>query len=162
MIYVKPHAVAPESPANRDRVFGTRPVSRIPLRQSLALHLFLALAIGVATAAFHVTVSPSLGALRAMPLSLALLAACGLAALAWRRTQPATLEIGPDSFAVWAHNGARVAQGRLVGAAQWGTSLLALSVQGGRRRTTVLVASDMLDRHAFHTLAVRARCAAGR
>jgi len=158
----KPHAVVPEPPANRNSAFSTRPASYILLRPSVALHIVLALAIGIAAMALHSALSAWLGALRTVPLTLAFVAGCGLASVAWARVQPAVIEIGPDSLVVWARNGVRVAQGRLTGASHWGARLIALQVQGAARRTTVLVAADALDRAAFHTLAVRARCAAGR
>lgn len=115
----------------------------------------------MATAAVWTTLAPWLGALRAMPLAFAFLVACGLAAAAWRRNQPAGIEIGPDSFVAYSRDGGRLLQGRLAGASQWGGSLLALAVETGARRATVLVAADALGREAFRELAVRARCAAG-
>jgi hypothetical protein len=116
----------------------------------------------MAAAAVWTALAPWLGAARAVPPTLAFLAACGLSAAAWRRRQPAVIEIGPDSFSAYSRTGARLFQGRLSGASQWGSMLLALSVEGGARRATVLVAADALGRAAFRELAVRARCAAGR
>ena len=143
------------------------PVGRISLRPSLALQLLVAAGLGVATAAVYTALAPWLGAWRALPPAWALLATGGLAAAAWRRRQPAFLEIGPDSLAAYARNGACLATGRLAGASQWGTWLLALVVEHGARRKVLLIAADAFPDAtcppgAFHTLAVRARSAAGR
>ncbi|WP_052420931.1 protein YgfX [Paraburkholderia ferrariae] len=164
MTGIDPHAAAPASPAGRDPLFDTRRpgAPRIPLRPSLALHFALASGAGVAAAAVWTALAPWLGIWRALPLVLAFVAACGLSAAAWRRTQPAVIEIGPDSFAAYSREGVRLLEGRLTGAAQWGGSLLALAVKAGARRATVLVAADAVGREAFRALAVRARCAAGR
>ncbi|MFP6558490.1 hypothetical protein WJ542_09205 [Paraburkholderia sp. B3] len=116
----------------------------------------------MATAAVWTALAPWFGPARAVPPALAILAACGLSVAAWRRRQPAALEIGPDSFATYSNAGACLFQGRLTGASQWGSALLALSVQDAARRATVLVAADAVGRAAFRELAVRARCAAGR
>ncbi|WP_233863789.1 protein YgfX [Paraburkholderia adhaesiva] len=164
MTHSDDQAAAPDFPASRDSAFLSRRVDvpRIMLRPSVALHLVLATAIGLAVAALYTTLAPWLGAVRAVPPTLAFLAVCGLAAAAWRREQPAVIEIGPDSIAACSRHGARIAQGRLTGASQWGTSLLALDLRSGKRRATVLIAADSLDADAFRALAVRARCAAGR
>ncbi len=116
----------------------------------------------MAAAAVWTALAPWLGNGRTLPLVVAFLAACGLAAVAWRRTQPAIIEIGPDSFAAYSRAGVRMVEGRLTGASQWGGSLLALAINAGTRRATVLVAADAAGRDAFRDLAVRARCAAGR
>jgi len=164
LIRIDRQAAAPGSPASRDSTFPPRraDASRILLRPSVALHLVLATGIGVAVAAVYTVLEPWLGAARAVPPILVFLSVCGLAVAAWLRNQPAAIEIGPDSFAVHARNGAPIADGRLAGASQWGTSLLAIEVQGAARRTAVLVAADALDSGTFRALAVRARCAAGR
>jgi hypothetical protein len=157
-------AAAPATPASRDSAFPSRhdDAPRIPLRPSLALLLAQAIGIGMATASVWTVLAPRLGALHAIPPALAFLAACCVALAAWRRTQPAVIEIGPDSFVAYSRDGARLFQGRLAGAAQWGASLLALAVQAGKRRATVLVAADAIGAEAFRELAVRARSAAGR
>lgn len=165
MTRIDPQAAAPEShPAGRDSAFLSRRADapHILLHQSVALHLVLAAGIGIAVAAVHTALAPWLGAAHAVLPTLVFFALCGLAATAWRRKQPAVIEIGPDSFVACSRNGEQIAHGRLTGASQWGTGLLALAVQGGAQRATVLVAADMLDREAFRALAVRARCAAGR
>ncbi|MFC5428580.1 hypothetical protein ACFPTO_07155 [Paraburkholderia denitrificans] len=182
MTRIEREAAAPDSPASRDSVFLTRRpgVPRILLRRSAALHLVLAVGIGVATAAVHTSLAPWLGAARAIAPTLAFLALCGLAAVAWHRAQPAVIEMGPDFLAAYGKvdasgeggapgegsacraGSACTARGRLTGASQWGTSLLALTVEGSAGRTAVLVAADALEPDAFRTLAIRARCAAGR
>lgn len=116
----------------------------------------------MATAAVWTALAPWLGAARSVPPALAFLAACGLSAAAWRRRQPAAVEIGPDSFVAYSRTGAHLFQGQLTGGAQWGSALLALSATGGARRITVLVAADATGRAAFRELVVRARCAVGR
>jgi hypothetical protein len=164
LIRIDRQAAAPEFPASRESTSPARraDASRILLRSSAALHLVLAMGIGAAVAAVYTALEPWLGAARAVLPALALLGVCALAASAWRRKRPAAIEIGRDSFVARARNGALIADGRLAGASQWGTSLLALDVQGAARRATVLVAADALDSGAFRELAVRARCAAGR
>ncbi|WP_156954412.1 protein YgfX [Paraburkholderia acidipaludis] len=132
------------------------------MRLSPTLFCVLAAGIAAATAAVWTALSPWFGAARAVPPALAILAACGLSVVAWCRRQPTALEIGPDSFVTYSRAGARLFQGRLMGASQWGSALLALSVQGEAGRATVLVAADAVGRAAFRELAVRARCAAGR
>jgi hypothetical protein len=161
-------AAAPGNPAGRNPAFLSRRADapRITLRPSATLHLALVVGIGFAAAAVHTSLAPWLGTLAAVPPALAFLGASGLAAAAWRRSQPAVIEIGPDSLRAYARDGARMIEGRLAGAAQWGSALLILAVEpgsrAGKRRTTVLVASDALDPEAFRTLAVHARCAIGR
>ena len=164
MTGVDVQAAVPASPAGRDCTSLPRRACapRIVLRQSAALHLVLAMGIGVAVAAVYTALVPWLGAARAVFPTLVFLATCGLATAAWRRKQPAVIEIGPDWLATRSRDGTRVVQGRLTGASQWGTSLLALELRRGKRRSTVLVAADALEPDAFRTLAIRARCAAGR
>ncbi|MEM5419530.1 protein YgfX [Paraburkholderia ferrariae] len=134
----------------------------LSLRPSLALQLLVAAGLGVAAAAVYTALAPWLGVWQALPLALAFLATGGLAAAAWRRKQPAFLEIGSDFLAAWSCDGACLAAGRLAGASQWGAWLLALVVEQGARRTTILVAADAVPAETFRTLAVRARSAAGR
>jgi hypothetical protein len=159
-------AAAPVLPASRDPAsLPPRPgVTRLLLRRSATLHFVIAVAVCVATAAVHTALAPWFGAALAGGPSLVFLGIGALAFAAWSRRQAAVIEIGPDSLVAYGRDGATVAQGRLVGASQWGASLLALVVQPreGRRRTTVLVTGDALEPEAFRVLAVRARSAAGR
>jgi hypothetical protein len=157
-------AAAPASPAGRDPAFLSRRegAPRIVLRLSPTLLFLLAAGIAVAAAAVWTALAPWFGSARAVPPALAMLAAGGLSLAAWCRRQSAAIEIGPDSFATWSRAGACLLRGRLTGASQWGSALLALSVQGEVRRATVLIAADAVDRAAFRKLAVEARCAAGR
>lgn len=152
------------SPAGRDILSDARRVRapRIALRPSWALQAVLLAGVLIAAAAFFTTLSGWLGAWRAWPAALALAAAGLLALQAWRRVQPAFIEIGTDHFAAFARTGACLVDGRLVGASQWGAALLALVVEAGGRRKTLLVAADSLDAEAFRILAVSARSAAGR
>ncbi|MCP3706680.1 hypothetical protein M3I54_06725 [Paraburkholderia sp. CNPSo 3274] len=158
-------AAAPNSPAGRvPPVFPSRRAGALllSLRPSLALQLLVAAGLGVATAAVYTALAPWFGAWQALPIALAFLATGGLAAAAWRRKQPAFLEIGSDFLAAYSLDGACLAAGRLAGASQWGAWLLALVVEQGARRATILVAADAAPPETFRTLAVRARSAAGR
>ncbi|MCP3723910.1 hypothetical protein M3I53_12345 [Paraburkholderia sp. CNPSo 3272] len=158
-------AAAPNASAGRvPPAFPSRRAGAplLSLRPSLALQLLVAAGLGVAATAVYTTLVPWFGAWQALPVTLAFLATGGLAAAAWRRKQPAFLEIGSDFMAAWKRDGACLAAGRLAGASQWGAWLLALVVEQGARRTTILVAADATPAEAFRTLAVRARSAAGR
>ncbi|PVY29665.1 hypothetical protein C7413_12549 [Paraburkholderia silvatlantica] len=137
-------------------------VPLVSLRPSLVLQLLVAAGLGVAAAAVYTTLAPWFGAWQALPVTLAFLATGGLAAAAWRRKQPIFLEIGSDFLAAYSRDGACIAAGRLAGASQWGAWLLALIVEQGARRATILVAADAIPAEAFRVLAVRARSAAGR
>jgi hypothetical protein len=170
LIPIDETAAAPNSPAGRvPPAFPSRRAGAplLSLRPSLALQLLVAASLGVATAAVYTTLAAWFGTWQALPITLAFLATGGLAAAAWRRRQPVILEIGPDSLAAYSRDGACLVAGRLAGASQWGAWLLALVVEQGARRTTLLVAADAVPAGAnppgtFRTLAVRARSAAGR
>ncbi|WP_154678062.1 protein YgfX [Paraburkholderia nodosa] len=158
-------AAAPNASAGRvPPAFPSRRAGAplLSLRPSRALQLLVAAGLGVAATAVYTTLVPWFGAWQALPVTLAFLATGGLAAAAWRRKQPAFLEIGSDFLVAWSRDGACLAAGRLAGASQWGAWLLALVVEQGARRTTILVAADAIPAEAFRTLAVRARSAAGR
>ncbi|MBN3810360.1 hypothetical protein [Paraburkholderia sp. Ac-20347] len=132
------------------------------MRASWTMRAALLLGLLVACAAFQTALAPWLGAWRAAPAVLALGAAGGLGFVAWCRAQPAFIEIGTDRFAAFARSGACLADGRLIGASQWGAALLALVVEEGARRKTLLIAADSVDAETFRVLAVTARSAAGR
>ncbi|WP_322105110.1 protein YgfX [Paraburkholderia sp. J41] len=134
---------------------------RFSLRRSLALQLLVGAMLAFAVLAVYSTLAPWLGAWRACPPALAVLAAGALAALRRQRRQAAFLEIGADSLSAWSHDGVRLAAGRIAGASQCGGWLLALVVETGARRTTLLIAADSVSRETFRLLAVRARSAAG-
>lgn len=152
------------APAGRDTLFDARRprAPRVALRPSWALHALLLAGVLIATTAFFTTLAPWLGAWRALPLTIALGAAGMLAFQAWRRAQPAFIEIGTDRFAAFARTGAPLVDGRLLGASQWAAAFLALVVEEGGRRKTLLVAADSLDAETFRILAVSARSASGR
>lgn len=167
MIATSDTAAAPaplHSPAGRDSISDARRIRapRIALRPSRALHAVLLASVLIAAAAFFTTLASWLGAWCALPPALALGAAGLLAFQAWRRAQPAFIEIGTDRFAAFSRVGACLVDGRLVGASQWGAVLLALVVEAGGRRKTLLVAADSLDAESFRILAVSARSASGR
>ena len=158
-------AAAPNASAGRaPPAFPSRRAGAplLSLRPSRALQLVVAAGLGVATAAVYTALAPWFGAWQALPITLAFLATRALAAAAWRRKQPAFLEIGSDFLAAYSRKGACLAVGRLAGASQWGAWLLALVVEEGARRATVLIAADAVPPETFRTLAVRARSAAGR
>jgi len=153
-------------PAGRDSILEARRIHapRIALRPSWALQAFLLGGVLVAVAAFYTTLALWLDGWRALPPALALSAAGLLGFAAWRRAQPAFIEIGADRFAAFSRTGACLVDGRLLGAAQWGAALLALVVEAGggsKTRKTLLIAADSLDAEAFRILAVGARGASG-
>ena len=167
MIATSDTAAAPaklHAPAGRDTLSDAQRMRapRIALRPSWALQAFLLVGVLMAAAAFFTTLASWLGAWRATPPALALGAAGLLAFQAWRRAQPAFIDIGTDRFAAFSRGGAGLVDGRLVGASQWGAALLALVVEEGKRRKTLLVAADSLDAESFRILAVSARSASGR
>jgi hypothetical protein len=151
--------------AGRASILDARRAPRMALRPSWALQAFLLAGVLVAIAAFFTTLGAWLGVWRALPPALALGAAALLAFAAWRRAQPAFIEIGADRFAAFSRAGTCLVDGLLLGASQWGAALLALVVeQGGahKARETLLVAADSLDAENFRILAVHARSASGR
>lgn len=154
------HAV--QAPAGRNPAFSRRPgAPQFPLRRSFALQLLVGATLAFAVLAVYTTLAPWLGAWRALPPALACLATGALAALRWHRRQPAFLEIGADSLVARSRDGASLAAGRIAGASQCGAWLLALVVEEGARRVTLLVAADSVSPETFRLLAVRARSAAG-
>ena len=164
MIATSDTAAEPGLPAGRDTILDARRIRapRIALRPSWALQALLLAGVLIAAVAFYTTIAPWLGAWRALPPALALGAAGWLAFATWRRVQPAFIEIGTDRFAAFAGTGACLADGRLLGASQWGAALLALVVEEGVRRKTLLIAADSIDAETFRILAVSARSASGR
>ncbi|NIE64917.1 protein YgfX [Burkholderia sp. Ax-1719] len=133
------------------------------MRPSWVLQGLLLIGIAIATLALLVTLTPGFGGLwRALLPACSLAAAGGLAFAAWRRAQPAYIEIGIDRFAAFSRSGACLMDGRLSGAAQWGGALLSLVVEAGGQRRSLLVAADSVDAESFRLLAVAARSASGR
>lgn len=154
------------APHGRDSISSSRRVHtprtpRIALRPSWVLQVLLLAGISIASLAFYTTLASWLGAWRALPPALALGGAGGLAFAAWRRAQPAFVEIGIDRFAAFARSGSALVDGRLIGSAQWGGALLSLVVEAGGRRRNMLIAADSLDAESFRLLAVSARSASG-
>jgi hypothetical protein len=154
------------SPAGRDSILDARRMHalRIALRPSWMLQALLLGGLLVAVAAFYTTLSPWLDGWRSLTPALALGAAGLLGFAAWRRAQPAFIEIGTDRFAAFSRTDACLVDGRLLGAAQWGGALLALVIEAGggyKTRKTLLVAADSLDAESFRILAVSARGAFG-
>ncbi|WP_322054116.1 protein YgfX [Paraburkholderia bannensis] len=155
------------APAGRDSLSAARRVyaprsPRIALRPSWVLQALLLAGISMASLAFYTTLAQWLGLWRALPPALALGAAGGLAFAAWRRAQPAFIEVGIDRLAAFSRSGSCLVDGRPIGAAQWGGALLSLVVEAGGRRRNLLIAADSLDAESFRLLAVAARSASGR
>ncbi len=164
MIASRDSAAAPVHPGGRVHISAARRLHapRHAVRASWTMRAALLLGLAVACAAFHTALAPWFGAWHAVAPALALGAAGGLGFAAWCRAQPAFIEIGTDRFAAFARSGACLADGRLIGASQWGAALLALVVEEGARRKTLLIAADSVDAETFRVLAVTARSASGR
>lgn len=152
------------SPAGRDSLSPTRRVHapRIALRASWTLQALLLAGISIASLALYSTLAPWFGVWQALPPAFAAGAAGGLAFAAWRRAQPAFIEIGIDRFAAFSRSGTRLVDGRLSGAAQWGGAWLSLVVEASGRSRNILIAADSVDAESFRLLAVAARSASGR
>ncbi|NML29553.1 hypothetical protein HHL14_01695 [Paraburkholderia sp. G-4-1-8] len=122
-----------------------------------------------ATLAVYVCLASHLGAWQAIPLTLAVAALLALGAARHDAAQPAALHIGPGELSVWDRAGGLLAQGRVVGCAQWSDRLLVLGLENeGRpmrrlhsRSRTLLFAADALPAAVFRELAVLGRRAAG-
>ncbi|PQV51980.1 hypothetical protein B0G83_104193 [Paraburkholderia sp. BL21I4N1] len=123
-----------------------------------ALWLFIL----TATWAVYACVAPHLGAVKAMPLTLAVCVLLMLHAIRHERAQPFAIKIGPGGLSVWDRAGRVSAQARITGCAHWSDSLLVLALSPERgREATVLLAADALPRPVFRELTVLGRRAAG-
>lgn len=135
---------------------------RVALRRSRTVRL-AALSSGcVCVAAVHSAAAAHLGAIDALWLAAAAVAALGASFVRYERRQPVRLELTSDAVAGYDRTGRRLFQGRIVGVSQWAERLLVLAVAGAetRRASTFVVAADAVDAAAFRALAVRARHAA--
>lgn len=135
---------------------------RVALRRSRTVRL-AALSFGcVCAAAVHSTAAAHLGAVDALWLAAAAVAALCTSFVRYERRQPVRLELTPDSVAGFDRVGRRLFQGRIVGVSQWAGRLLVLAVAAAEARgaRTFVVAADAVDAAAFRALAVRARHAA--
>lgn len=129
------------------------------LRRSLVVRMAsLAFAL-VCSGAVYSTASSHLGAVDALWLAIAALAALGVAFARYERRQPTSLELTREGIAAYDGAGRALFQGRIVGAAQWAERLLVLAVAqaDAGRRHALLVAADAVDAAAFRELAVRGR-----
>lgn len=123
-----------------------------------ALRLFIL----TATGAVYTCVASHFGAIKAMPLTLAVCVLLMLCAIRHERAQPFAIKIGPGGLSVWNSAGRVSAQRRIVGCAHWSDSLLVLALAPERgREATVLLAADALPRPVFCKLTVLGRRAAG-
>jgi hypothetical protein len=135
---------------------------RFTLRRSRTVRLAsLAFAL-VCAAAVHAAATAHVGAIDAIWLSGAALAALGVAFAGHERRQPALIELTVEGLAAFDRSGRTLFEGRIVGFTQWAERLLVLAVagSGGRRPTAFVVAADAVDAEAFRVLAVRGRHAA--
>nr|WP_233833257.1 hypothetical protein [Paraburkholderia sp. ZP32-5] len=127
----------------------------------------------IATFAVHSRLASHLDAGRAALLTLAVAALLALCAARYDAAQPRVLQIGRDGLSVWNEAGVLLAQGSIVGCAQWSGLLLSLALQPEGRRTgtrltgfrarvhTVLLPADALPAPVFRELSVLGRRAAG-
>ncbi|RDU97098.1 protein YgfX [Trinickia dinghuensis] len=132
---------------------------RVTLRCSRTVRLASAAFALVCAAAVHVCATAHVGAIDALWLSGAALAALGVSFVRHERGQPASIELTPEGVAAFDRTGRPLFQGRIVGFAQWAERVLVLAVAGGgmRRAKAFVVAADAVDAAAFRALAVRGR-----
>jgi hypothetical protein len=135
---------------------------REPLRHRRARTPARRAAPSASAAAVHAAATAHVGAIDAIWLSGAALAALGVAFAGHERRQPALIELTVEGLAAFDRSGRTLFEGRIVGFTQWAERLLVLAVagSGGRRPTAFVVAADAVDAEAFRVLAVRGRHAA--
>ncbi|MGN6082474.1 hypothetical protein [Trinickia sp.] len=132
---------------------------RVALRRSRTVRLAASACALVCTAAVHATATAHLGAIDALWLAGATLAALGVSFVHYERRQPALLELTPEGLAAFDGAGRALFQGRIVGFSGWAERLLVLAVAGAdsRRSHAFVVCADAIDAGAFRALAVRGR-----
>ncbi len=130
----------------------------ITLRRSVALRVLTLVFVLIAVAAVQSCLAARLGAMQAVPATLAVLAFLLLGAERHWRSEPHAIKIGPDELVVWNRAGKLLVQGRIAGCSQWSGRLLILVLAdaGGRSRA-LLIAADALCAEAFRELAVLGR-----
>ena len=135
---------------------------RVALRRSRTVRSVASAFALVCAAAVFFTVEPRLGAIDALCLAGATLAALGLSLARYERRQPSLLELTPEGLAAFDSAGRPLFQGRIVGFTGWAERLLVLAVAGSdaRRSNAFVVCADAVDAGAFRALAVRGRHAA--
>ncbi|MBP0591778.1 hypothetical protein J8I87_19000 [Paraburkholderia sp. LEh10] len=125
--------------------------------------MYLAAAIFalVAVASVCATIAPRFGTGHTAVAGLAVLAVLAAATVRHASNAPRAFKIGPEGLSVWNRAGILHAQARIVRCSQWSDCLLMLSLEEESGRSyEMLIAADMLERGAFHELAVLARRAA--
>ena len=133
---------------------------RIPMRPSRFVLAALVVFIAIAGAAVFECIAGHFGAFDGTVAALVVAALLGVAASRWRRRQPAAIALHADGLTVWDRAGG-AQYFFIIGCAQWGGRLLALTLSSGKNRPrTLLVAADAVDSDTFRQLAVRARRAA--
>ncbi|MFC0398634.1 protein YgfX [Paraburkholderia rhizosphaerae] len=131
------------------------------LRRSALLYCVSAVFILIAVAAVFTTLVARFAWPHAVVAALATLGMLGIALARDARRRPTSLKIGPDGLATSNRAGQSIAQGRIVGCAQWSGWLLSIALVGDNGRSrTLLVTADMLCSDHFRELAVQARRAA--
>src|ERR1700744_5890305 len=142
---------------------------RIALRRSVALRAALGVFVLIAIFAVHSCLASHLDTWRVARSTLAVAALLVLCAARYDAAQPRVLQIGRDGLSVWNEAGVLLAQGRVVGCAQWSGLLLSLVLQPEGRRTdarltgfrarahTLLLPADALPAPVFRELSVLGR-----
>jgi hypothetical protein len=133
---------------------------RIAMRPSLFLRLCLAAFIAVAGASVFLGTQPHFRTFDAYVAAIVCIVLLGLCARRWLLNQPLAIRTHADSLATFARDG-QERHWQIVGCAQFGGWLLALTLTEGQGRPrTLLIAADSIDSDAFRQLAVSARRAA--
>ncbi|MEZ0601374.1 protein YgfX [Paraburkholderia sp. IW21] len=135
---------------------------RITLRRSVSMRAALGFFVLTAALAVFTCLAWHLGAWRALPLTLVVVALLALYVTKHERAQPAALKIGRDGLSAWDRGGSLLAQGRIAGCSQWSDRLLVLALVPDQGRSRALfLAADALPASVFRELAVLGRCGAG-
>ena len=135
---------------------------RVTLRRSRMVRVASLAFSLVCAAAVHAVATAHIGALDALWLAGAALAALGVSFARYERRQPALVELTSEGVAAFDRAGRPLFEGRIVGFTQWAERLLVLAVAGAGARgsTAFVVAADAVDATGFRALAVRGRHAA--
>jgi hypothetical protein len=142
--------------------FVNRPhgIERVAMRPSVFLRVALGFFAGVAGACVFEAVSAHAGPVDACVAAAVCIALLGLCARRWLRSQPAAIRTHADSLATFGRDG-RVRHWQIIGSAQFGGWLLALTLSEGQGKPhTLLIPADSIDTDTFRQLAVSARRAA--
>jgi hypothetical protein len=116
--------------------------------------------IGIAGASVFQCAFAHFGVTHGCIAAIACITALLSAAHGWMRCQPVAIDAHADSVTTWDRMGGS-RHWRIVGCAQFGARLLALSLCSGRKGTrSLLIAADSVDPETFRQLAVSSRRAA--